>query len=121
MQARSNQNEPANSNHAASVATSANTDKPVLKDELKDLITDVEELIVQTASLSGDELKLARARIAERLDSAKETLKGMGSSAAKQAKMAVKATDKYVHEQPWKAVAVGATVGLLLGVILARR
>jgi ElaB/YqjD/DUF883 family membrane-anchored ribosome-binding protein len=30
-------------------------------------------------------------------------------------------TNHYVHENPWRAIATGAGVGLLLGVILGRR
>jgi ElaB/YqjD/DUF883 family membrane-anchored ribosome-binding protein len=32
----------------------------------------------------------------------------------------VNATDAYVHEYPWIAVAVGAGIGLVVGVLIAR-
>jgi ElaB/YqjD/DUF883 family membrane-anchored ribosome-binding protein len=34
---------------------------------------------------------------------------------------AARATDAYVHERPWESIAVGAGVGLLLGLLVARR
>ena len=36
-------------------------------------------------------------------------------------KAAARATDDFVHENPWKAVGIAAGVGLLLGVIIGRR
>ncbi|MGU3414102.1 stress response protein ElaB [Enterobacteriaceae bacterium C23F] len=37
------------------------------------------------------------------------------------AKQAVTRADDYVHEKPWQGVGVGAAVGLVLGLLLARR
>ena len=34
---------------------------------------------------------------------------------------AARATDDYVHENPWQAVGIGAGVGFLLGLVLGRR
>ena len=36
-------------------------------------------------------------------------------------KAAARATDDYVNDNPWRAVGIAAGVGLLLGVIFARR
>ncbi|MFN9730590.1 MAG: glycine zipper domain-containing protein, partial [Pseudomonadota bacterium] len=44
-----------------------------------------------------------------------------GERRAARARGTAEATDHYVHEQPWRAIAVGATLGLLLGFALARR
>jgi ElaB protein len=37
------------------------------------------------------------------------------------AKKAVYRADDYVHEKPWQGIGVGAAVGLVLGLLLARR
>lgn len=34
---------------------------------------------------------------------------------------AAKATDEYVHVHPWQAVGVGTAVGVLVGLLIARR
>ena len=34
---------------------------------------------------------------------------------------AARATDDFVHEEPWKAVGVAAALGLALGVLIGRR
>ena len=36
-------------------------------------------------------------------------------------KAAARATDDFVHEEPWKAVGVAAALGLALGVLIGRR
>ena len=36
-------------------------------------------------------------------------------------KAAARATDDFVHDQPWKAVGVAAALGLALGVLIGRR
>jgi ElaB/YqjD/DUF883 family membrane-anchored ribosome-binding protein len=30
-------------------------------------------------------------------------------------------TDQYVHQKPWKAVAVSTGIGVLIGILMARR
>jgi ElaB/YqjD/DUF883 family membrane-anchored ribosome-binding protein len=36
-------------------------------------------------------------------------------------KEAAKATDAYVHENPWQAAGIAAGVGLLIGLLIGRR
>ncbi len=115
------QSDAANGARHASAERSGHVTGAALKSEFKDLITDIEELVMQTASLTGDELSLVREKLAERLETAKESLQEMGGDMAKRARKTAAATNEYVHEQPWKAIGIGATVGLLLGVVLARR
>ena len=45
----------------------------------------------------------------------------MGGVLAGQATKAAAATDEYVNAQPWTAVGISAAVGLILGLLLARR
>ena len=37
------------------------------------------------------------------------------------AKDAAKATDDYVHENPWQAIGIAAAVGLVAGLLMSRR
>ena len=37
------------------------------------------------------------------------------------AKEAARATDDFVHEHPWKAVGIGAAVGVIVGMLISRR
>ena len=99
----------------------ANSGRQNLSREFHDLVADIEDLVKQTASLSGEELNLARARLAELIASAKTSAEDMGSAVAQRARRSAAATNEYVHEQPWKAVGVAAALGLALGVLIGRR
>jgi len=37
------------------------------------------------------------------------------------AKAATKATDAYVHENPWRAMGFAASVGIVIGLLIGRR
>jgi len=92
-----------------------------LSGEMHHLITDIEDLVKKATSLSGDELAAAKAKLTERLAAARVTFAEAGETVANKARTTATATNEYVHEQPWKAIGIGATVGLLLGFALARR
>jgi ElaB/YqjD/DUF883 family membrane-anchored ribosome-binding protein len=38
-----------------------------------------------------------------------------------QARDAARATDDYVHDNPWQAIGVAAAVGFLVGLVISRR
>lgn len=105
----------------APAATRFRAARSGVANEVSHLITDIEDLVKQATSLTGDELTAAKAKLAERLATARASMTQMGDSVATQARTTAAATNEYVHEQPWKAIGIGATVGLLLGFALARR
>ena len=48
-------------------------------------------------------------------------LEAMGQVIDSQARKTASLTNGYVHEQPWSAIGVGVSVGVLLGFLLAKR
>lgn len=102
-----------------STATDLTKDKLVA--DLKMVISDAEELLLATAAQAGEKASAARARITESLKVAKEKLAIAEDIALDKAKAAARATDDYVHENPWAAVGVGAAVGLVIGMLISRR
>lgn len=101
-------------------ATRWNTAKDQLVTDFRAVITDTEELLRATAGEAGDKASAARTKIESRLHEAKLHLRNIEETVVTKAKHAAKATDEMVHEHPWKAVGVAASVGFLLG-MLARR
>lgn len=89
--------------------------------EVHSFLADVEDLITATTSLTGEDLARAKAKLSARVTAAKESVARVGGEIADRTRHAVKATDGYVHEQPWRAVGIGAALGLLVGFVLARR
>lgn len=102
-----------------STATDVTKDKLVA--DLKMVISDAEELLLATAAQAGEKASAARARITESLKVAKEKLAIAEDIALDKAKAAARATDDYVHENPWAAVGIGAAIGLVVGMLISRR
>jgi ElaB/YqjD/DUF883 family membrane-anchored ribosome-binding protein len=91
-----------------------------LMNDLKSVIQDAETWL-RSSSLTGEDLKAAKEKFERTLVSAKDDLLRYQDVVVEKTKEAAKATDEYVHENPWRAIAIGAGVGLLLGVAISRR
>jgi len=92
-----------------------------LMSDLKSVITDAETWLRQGGQLTGDELKAAKAKFERSLTSAKEGLINLEETVVEKTKVAAKATDEYVKENPWKSVGLGAAVGVVIGMLIARK
>jgi ElaB/YqjD/DUF883 family membrane-anchored ribosome-binding protein len=99
--------------------TTANKDK--LVSDLRVVISDTEELLRATAGAAGEKVGDLRERLSVRLRDAKERLIDLEAAVVEKTKAAARATDDFVHEEPWKAVGVAAALGLALGVLIGRR
>ena len=89
--------------------------------DLKVVINDAEELLKITAGQAGDKAAAVRDRLQKTLEQAKAKLVETENKALDQTKAAARATDAYVHENPWRSVGIAAGVGLLFGLLLGRR
>ena len=98
-----------------------NTSKQKLVSDMRVVVSDAEEILRATAGVAGEKMVDLRERIAERLRDAKLRLADAEAALVDKTKAAARATDDFVHENPWKAVGIAAGVGLLLGVIIGRR
>lgn len=97
------------------------TAKDKLVNDLKGVVADAEELLHETASVGGEKMGELRARLRERLMNARHKLAEAEDAAVERAKAAARATDDYVHEHPWKAVAAAVGFGLIIGLLIGRR
>lgn len=89
--------------------------------DFKIVIADAEELLKATAHDASEKAMAARARIEAHLNEAKVKLAALEEAVAARAKQAADATDEYVRANPWKAVGIAASVGVLLGMLIGRR
>ena len=94
--------------------------KERLMQDLRIVVSDAEELLRATASQAGEKVSAARERIQENLAVAKERLAEAQHQVVEKTRAAAKATDEYVHENPWKAVGIAAGVGLVIGMLISR-
>lgn len=94
--------------------------KAINKD-MKSLVKDAQELFSAATSLSGEKAEELRGRGMRLLDAAVSKAQDAQASAIQAGKDMAVSTNGYVKENPWRAIAVSAGAGLLLGVILARK
>ena len=92
-----------------------------LSQEFENFLSEMETLLQETATLGGDELAEAKERIQERMAEAKEAVSSISGDLARRARKAAKSANLEAHEEPWKIIGAGAAIGLLLGLVLARR
>ena len=89
--------------------------------DLKNVIQDAEAWLRHGGSLTGEELKAAKAKFERTIINAKDDLIRLEEAVVEKTKAAAKATDEYVQENPWKAVGLGAAFGVVVGLLIARR
>ena len=94
--------------------------KEKLIQDLRVVVSDAEELLRATASQAGEKVSAARERIQENLAVAKEHLAVAQQRVAEKTRQAARATDDYVHDNPWRAVGIAAGAGLIVGLLISR-
>ena len=102
-------------------SASSNVSKDKLVADLKVVVADAEELLRATASQAGEKVSAARERIQASLATAKVKLAEAERAMLEKTKLAARATDEYVRDNPWQAVGIAAAAGLVLGVLISRR
>jgi ElaB/YqjD/DUF883 family membrane-anchored ribosome-binding protein len=92
-----------------------------LIEDFTQVVADTESLLRSLATTGGEKAGALRAGVEERLQATKERLRELQDVAVQRTTAAAHATDDYVHENPWQAIGVAATVGLLVGLIISSR
>lgn len=99
----------------------ADVSKEKLVADFKVVVADAEALLRATANDAGEKVVAAREKIQSSLVEAKVQLARAEAAIIDKTRQAARATDQYVHDNPWKAVGISACVGLVIGVLTARR
>jgi ElaB/YqjD/DUF883 family membrane-anchored ribosome-binding protein len=94
--------------------------KENLMRELNQVLNDAEELLKNSEQQAGEGFHSAKSKLEATLRSAKHEIHRIEDKVVKTVKESAKATDAYVHENPWKTAGIAAGVGLLIGVLIAR-
>ena len=86
-----------------------------LAEELETLAGDAEALLAASASANGTDAQ--RERLAATLAKLKGRLDALEDLAGERARE----LDEFVHENPWRSIAIAGCAGLIVGLLLARR
>jgi len=92
-----------------------------LDDDLTLLSETLEEVLRSSGDPADQKYVELKARAEQALDDVKDRVSNASDNYYYRAKKAVYRADDYVHDKPWQGVGVGAAVGLVLGLLLARR
>ena len=84
-------------------------------------LSDIEDLIKDMATLTGDDLAQARNKLNSRIEAAKVSAEAVGESISQRAKQTAEASNNYLHEKPWTVLGAGAAIAFVLGLLTARR
>lgn len=103
-----------------STHTTSDISKEKLMQDLQLVVSDAEELLRATAGQAGDKVNAARERIQDSLEAAKARLNVAQEAMIEKTREAARATDEYVHDNPWRAVGIAAGVGLVVGMLISR-
>ena len=97
--------------------TTSTAGKEKLISDVKVVLNDAEDLLKQAASSTGDRAVELRERALTSLKRAREKLLDVQDSMLERSKAAARATDDFVHDNPWRAIGVAAAVGFLAGLL----
>jgi ElaB/YqjD/DUF883 family membrane-anchored ribosome-binding protein len=89
--------------------------------DFKAVVADTEALLKATANQGDEKLAEIRAKAEESLRAVKDKLAEGQDAILEKTRVAARATDVYVHENPWNAVGAAAALGLLVGFVIGRR
>ena len=92
-----------------------------LIDDFATVLSEAEEMLKRAAAETGDKARDLRAQVETKLLRAKLRLQELEGEAVDRAKAAARATDDYVHDNPWQAIGIAAVVGVLVGLLMNRR
>ena len=91
-----------------------------LRQDLRAVVFDAEELLKASASQSGERIEKVRAHAEETLRAARARLAESGDAVGQKARAAAQNVDALAHQQPWAAAGLAAGVGLLIGLLISR-
>lgn len=92
-----------------------------LMNDLKNVIGDVESWLHDAREHGADGMADATAQFEESLRTAKTDLLKLEDSMLARTRIAAQQAHVYVKDNPWKAVGLGAAIGILAGMLIARK
>lgn len=92
-----------------------------VRHDFKTLVRDAQDLFREATTNTGDRADELRTRGLDMLDVALGKAQELQAQAVETGKEIADTADDFVQQNPWKAVAISAGVGLLVGMLLARK
>ena len=89
------------------------------------VVTEADHLLKLVTEEGGDKAVALRGKVERNLNAAKERLRDLEDAVMERTRATARATDEYVHENPWQTVGIAAglsaVLGIVIGLLLTRR
>jgi ElaB/YqjD/DUF883 family membrane-anchored ribosome-binding protein len=95
--------------------------KDKLVADVKEVISDAELLLRETASDLTGRAKETSAKLATKLDAAKVRLRELEGVAREKVTEGAREADRVIREHPYESIGVAFGLGLLIGILLNRK
>lgn len=92
-----------------------------LAHEFNTVLDDAQELLRHAAGDASKGYAEARGQLEHSVRAARNRIASVEEAVVDGALQAGRSADSYVRHHPWQSIGVGAAVGLLLGLLIARR
>ncbi|MBV8042945.1 stress response protein ElaB [Pluralibacter sp.] len=92
-----------------------------IDDDLSLLSDTLEEILASSGDPADQKYIELKLRAESVLDDVRDRLSKASDTSYYRVKRAVYRADDYVRERPWQGIGAGAAVGLVIGLLLARR
>lgn len=89
--------------------------------ELEKLVADLRGIISSKDLDNVPEIKILRQRLDDGMHNVRDAAVHAAQEAARQAKDAARAADRYAHDEPWRVAGAALAVGAVVGFLLSRR
>ncbi len=89
--------------------------------DVRKAVSGAEDMLTQAASATGDKAAELRSQALNQLKALRERMNDAQEAALRQSKAAARATDEFVHENPWRSILAAASVGVVVGLLIGRR
>lgn len=92
--------------------------KQKLLDDFHAVVNEADQLLKFVTDEGGDKASALRTKVERNLKAAKERLRSLEDALMEKTKATARATDEYVHENPWQTVGITAGLSVVLGVVI---
>lgn len=89
--------------------------------DMRSLVRDAQDLFREATSATGEKADALRSKGLSLLDAALSKAQDAQTAAIDTGRELAGSADNYVQQNPWRAVAISAGVGLLIGMMISRK
>ena len=98
--------------------SSSETMKQKLLADFHAVVTEADQLLKLVTEEGGDKASALRIKLEKNLNATKARLRSLENAVMEKTKATARATDEYVHENPWQTVGIAAGLSVVLGVVI---